>query len=350
VTAVVAVVAAVTAGCGEEAAGPASTTTPSTSPPVTEPLEPAQWFAAELVDLPDGLGPQLAEDTPDEARLGGRTIGYSDGVGDRYDWSVAVAASDPAVMPLQEIVDRAGSLADERLVETEVRGHRALVVPLTDDGRSYGWIVMWDERPDLRISVADGRRASNGQQMATVDTVLDLTDHVRGLTRAAWDDRLLGLGIATHVGEVDPASEVVEVGRGEVDGDGWVLSAYVPPRYPLGDFDQRLICVELAYRGESSGVQCDFVPAWSVLGGHDLVFGRAPADAEEVVLRPAGDRDLFDPVTTETTDELERVDLRFFVAEMPYGACETHAATAPDAEPFGFTAPPPGSEAIAACR
>jgi hypothetical protein len=342
VMAVMVLVAVVAGACGEESAGPGGTTT-TTGPPVAEALPPAEWFAAELTELPDGLEPRLAQE-----REGEREISYNDRPGDRFDASVVVASSDPAVMPFDQIVAQLTSLG-RPVVEVEVRGHRALVNPLTGDGREYGYTVMWDERPDLRITVADSRTV-DGRQTATPESVVALAGLVGGLTEQEWADRVVGLGIDTHVGDVDPAVVPVEVGRGEIGGAEWVLSAYVPPGYPLGEFDQRLTCVELSHRGESSGVQCDFVPAWSVLGGTDLVFGRAPADADEVRVEPAGDRNRFEPFAVATTDELEVVGLRFFVTEMPDGACETNVVPGEDGEPFAFTAPPPGSEAIAACR
>ena len=311
------------------------------------PLPVGEWAAAELVDLPDGLEARLAEQVPGERR-----IGYHDRPGDRYDASVRVATSDPSrpgdpsslsQMPLDRIVELSAPMIHPP-VETEVRGHRALLATLTDEGRVYGYELTWDERPDLRVVVADSRDS------ASPDTVMELTDHLRGLTEDEWQERAIGLGIDSHVGRVDPASDRVEVGRGEIDGDEWALEAYVPPGYPLGDVDQRLTCLELTYRGETSGVQCDFLPAWSHLGGIELVFGAAPASAGEVEVRPAEGRSGFEPFTVATTDELDVVGQRYFVTAMPAGACETHVVSAADGAMIGFTAPGLDDPAIASCR
>lgn len=260
-----------------------------------------------------------------------------------------MATTDPAALPFDRIVEELAPMIHPP-VETEVRGHRALLGTLTDEGRVYGYQLMWDERPDLRITITDSRYSADSEPMATPDTVMELTGHLCGLTEAEWQARTVGLSADSHVGPVDPASTVVEAGRGEIDGDKWVLEAYVPPGYPLGDFDERLPCLALTFRGESSGVQCDFLPVWSHLGGQELVFGAAPAEFDEVVLQPASDRRGFAPFTVATTDELDVVGQRYFVTAMPAGACETHVVSVADGAVIGFTAPGSDSPAIASCR
>lgn len=151
----------------------------STGPEMT--LAPTEWAVAELVGLPDGLEARNAEDN--EA---GRLIGYNRLPRDLHNFDVSVMSSDPEVRPLVDAIDQSLNNSLYPGTVTEVRGHPALVRPATDGGQVFGYEVVWDERPDLQITVLDSRYEQD-QPIATPESALALVDHVQGMTEAQWE-------------------------------------------------------------------------------------------------------------------------------------------------------------------
>jgi hypothetical protein len=326
---VVLLVLALLAGCGGDGADRDADTTP---PDAT--LAPEVWAAAALVDLPDGLRPTLAEEVEGERRLT-----YADGSGDRYSWEVLVATSHPAGVARDE-----SGVADPAVTTAEVRGHEALATPLSDDGRVYAQQVEWDERPDLRVRIVDARTGPMGEILATPQSALDLAERVQGLTEAEWQALLVGLSPDTHAGRVDPDATEVEMARGFIDAEEWVLVGYVPGGYPVGPYDERLTCAQLRFAGEASDVECT-LPWVVVVEGRVFAIGSVPAETEAVNIQLGGQGGTL--ITVATVEVDAGPPLRFYVTELPPGTCVVTVAPFDQPEQrrmFGLTPGQPGSD------
>jgi hypothetical protein len=237
-----------------------------------------------------------------DERAGVRRVGYAPN-GDR-DYQIAVAASSPSMaVPARGRNPR----------QVRVRGHDATLSTLTDEGHDYGFEVVWDERDDLRLAV----EGSNGP---TEQDTLAVAKDVRGISEPDWQRLELELSVDTHVGRVDPNAAAVEVVRGDVGADPFVLTVLVPGSFPLGPEDRRLDCFHLTFRGTTTKDECPGHPIWSRVGGQLFVFGDAKADIGSLRISPSFGSS-FASFSVDTTPAPSGPPTRFYVAPLPEGSC-----------------------------
>lgn len=184
------------------------------------------WVAGHL---PGGFEIVSADDREER-----RTVGYAPRGDD--DYQISITASTPEAAP---------SFGGSNQRSTRVRGHEATLFTLTDEGHDYGLPVTWDECSDLRIVV----EGSNGP---SEEDTLAVAEGVRGIPDAEWQRLLVELSLDTHLGRVDPTATPVEIARGMVGNDDYVLTALIPGGYPLGPEDRRADCFHLAFRDETT--------------------------------------------------------------------------------------------------
>jgi hypothetical protein len=220
------------------------------------------------------------------------------------EYEIAIEASSPTVA-------RAPRGRDARPVQ--VRGHDATLSTLTDEGDEYGFEVVWNERPDLRLAV----EGSNGPSQA--DT-LAVAEDVRGISETDWQRLVRELSLDTHVGRVDPTSTAEDVVRGSTSGADYVLTVLVPGGYPLGPEDRRLDCFRLSYGGVTTKDQCPGHPIWERVGGQLFVFGDVPPGIDQVRVSPSYGSS-FAALTVDSLAAPFGPATRFYVAALPEGAC-----------------------------
>jgi hypothetical protein len=192
-----------------------------------------------------------------------------------------------------------------------------VVLPSTDDGREYGWEVIWEEVPGVQIHLTDVRRSPEGVQTATREGALALAEGVRGLDRAEWI-AALGAHEATTEYAGPPAGAVEqEVADGVIDARQWTLSVLEDPAETAGF--QR--CFRLGYAGEDTGPGCSVQRV--VLGGKGFVIGWTGFAGEAPELLP-GPGSSFDPIRPQVHafgSNLEIPESHVWIAVLPDGAC-----------------------------
>jgi hypothetical protein len=322
-------VLSIAAGCGSsgttDVGSSSSSGSSGSSGATVDPATAAGWVAGAL---PDSFGPVLLTEDADRS-----TISYApaDAEYDLYDSPLRVtttARDDLASMPASgaETVD--------------VNGHDATVLTLTDDGRAYGFAVVWQQAPGRWLRV-------EGLDDLSRDEVVAIARDLRPVDAAEWDRLRRALSIDTRIGEADPDATPVEVLSGAVDGETWTLTALIPSGYPLGPEDQRRDCYRLTFRGESSGDKCDDHPWWMRLGGQIFVFGPAAPDTDEVTIGPY--QDLPDePFSVATATIDQGPPTAFYVAPLPDGRCYVTITPASDPN-LGDIGPFPADPDQAAC-
>ncbi len=288
----------------------------------------AAWIAAELPQVPDGM---LVCQVDEHSSIG-RRVAYgsiAEGVGDNCEVTVTASTSFYGLSLADAI-----AMAEANLVApptgTEVNGHPAMVGPMTDEGRTYGYRVGWEQAPGLVVMVEDARYV-DGEPVATEESALDLASQVVGMDRARWDEAVVAYDASyEYSGPPDDATQEV-LATGEVDGRPWTLSAWVAPdRSGVSDFR----CLGLQHAGEDTGPGC--ATEWEVLGGTGFVIGWSGADGEPTVRSGvsaapvSGGEAGLTPVAAQTFP-VEGAGARVWVAVVPTGACTVVVGDAPRA-------------------
>lgn len=245
------------------------------------PADAGEWVAAELSEVPEGL---IVCEVRELSGLG-RRVSYvheAEGVGDNCEVTVTASTSLYGWS-----VDEAIALAQQNstgpVTVTEVGGHRAMVWPMTDEGREYGRQVVWEQAPGLVIQVQDGRY-ENFAPVATDESVLSLAAQVVGMDRPRWDEAIAAFDRSYPYGRPAEGSTERPLATGEVEGRTWALSALVPPDADGTAGVVGLSCLRLQFAGESTGPGC--APTWVVLGGTGFVLGWGPASTPIVRVAP----------------------------------------------------------------
>ena len=241
-------------------------------------LEPGESGAFAVVTVPEGFAIARAYADRESDR---KSINYlQHGDDDLPGWTIAAASWPEDQPPFAELYQMAKDRGDvEGIVETEVRGHKGYVGPYTDDGRTVGSSVIWEERPGYVVEI----RISDG---AGVDPV-ELANDTYEISADAFE----ALRAGTSGGGV-PGPRIEAV-TGTVDGDPYVLTAVLPEGYPVQPIDLRAGCAELAFRGETATI-CDdqfaFAPlddaGQAVLGGVNFAYGVFRDGLGEVLIAP----------------------------------------------------------------
>ena len=118
-------------------------------------VDDAGWVAAELSEVPEGF----LVCSVDQYSSVGRRVAYgpvAEGVGDNCEVTITASTSFYGYS-IDEAIDLAERNSVEPVTVAEVDGHRALVGPMTDEGRVYGQRVGWEQAPGLVIMVEDSR-------------------------------------------------------------------------------------------------------------------------------------------------------------------------------------------------
>jgi len=278
--------------------------------------EPTGWIAADLESSPDGL----VRGDVDEYSSDGRRIGYRAIDRGKYgdDGSqVQITTRVPMVWSVAAMVDAYDSIPDDRRdgidVDAEVAGHRAIVVPATDDGRQFGWEVIWEPAPGVQVQVTDTRHDAEFRPTATRESALGLAESVHGMDRATWDGLLAESLAASPYATPGPAV-TRPVATGEVDGRPWSLESIEPS----GETSAPKMCFRLTYAATDTGPNC--APERVVLAGKGFVILRTGASAEAPLLEP-GPGSSFDPVRPDVYAFGPDPVWHAALAVLPDGAC-----------------------------
>jgi len=293
-------------------------------------LDGAEWIAAELDAPPEGLTVgDVSQYSSDGRRIGYRAIDrgpYGDD-----GWQVQVTTRVPMDWTVEKLLaayEQAPEDQDLGDVEAQVRGHRAVVIPATDDGRQYGWEVLWEESPGVQVHVEDVRHDVEGRQSATRESVLALAEGVRGLDRAGWDTAR-GEFEATDPHEGPPEGGVERpVADGVLDGRQWNLSVVQDPAAPSA-FP---ICYRLSYAGEDTGPGCSVQRV--VLSGKGFVIGWTGRSDRPPELQ-AGPGSSFDPIRPAVHSFGTEPQWHVWIAVLPDGTCGVEY---PQPDPVGASA------------
>jgi hypothetical protein len=274
-------------------------------------------MAADVGSVPDGLTiADVSEFSTDGRRISYRAIDpgpYGDD-----GWQVQITTRVPMEWTVEKMLQAYEQMPEDQGVgdvEVEVRGHRAVVAPATDDGRQYGWEVRWEEAPGVQVHVRDVRHDVEGRQTATRESVLALAEGVQGLDRAGWDAALGGYQAADpHAGPPEGAVER-PVADGVLDGRQWTLSVLEDPAGPEAAFQG---CFRLAYAGEDTGPACSVQRV--VLSGKGFVIGWTGLSGEAPDLQ-AGPGSSFEPIRPQVHSFGVDPEWHVWIAVLPDGAC-----------------------------
>jgi hypothetical protein len=252
----------------------------------------------------------------DEYSNVGRRVSYgpvAEGVGDNCEVTVTASTSFYGYS-----IDEAIDLADQNSVEpvtvTDVNGHRALIGPMTDEGRVYGQRIGWEQAPGLVVTVEDGRYVDS-EPAATQESALDLARKVVGMDRDRWDRAMADFAATYEYAGPPEGSSAEMLATGQVDGRPWTVSAWVSPdRSALTDFR----CLRVQSGGEDSGPGC--ATQRVVVAGTGFVVGWVRAGADAPTVR-AGSGDVLADVATETFPVDAEPLGEVWVAVLPAGVC-----------------------------
>jgi hypothetical protein len=231
-------------------------------------------------------------------------------------------------------------------VRTTTRGHPSCEGPDSDEGRQFGWVISWVERPGLEVNVIN-------HDPETVAGARPVARHIAASLRPAsqteWN-RLVEMTTYASGQPGDPPMTRVDAAHGVVGGATWTLTALVPKDFPLAPDDRRWPCVTLSYRGTTARTECqDGVQggrvAYARLDGQPFAFGLAGTatrfvDVQKLdYLSGALENRLARHVATLAVDP---VHPRFFAVPLPRNVCRARVtdATAPghplvgDADPI----------------
>jgi hypothetical protein len=301
--ALTATLAVLAAGCGSASDGS------------TGEADAAGWIAAELGSVPEGF--EIAEavaSSNDGRRIDYRAIEPNPLGADGHQ--IQVTTRVPMGWTVDELI-AAYDGGSEDDIETEVQGHRALVVPATSDGRQYGWEVIWDQLPGVQVHVRDTRHDASMTQTATRESALELAEGVSGMTRADWVDASDAHPSASPGARPGEGAVESEVADGVLDARQWTLSVLEDPADTSG-FQS---CFRLGYAGEDTGPGCSVQRV--VLGGKGFVIGWTGFSDEAPELLP-GPGSSFDPIRPQVHafgSNLEIPESHVWIAVLPDGAC-----------------------------
>jgi hypothetical protein len=287
------------------------------------------WIAAELPEVPAGLIVSSVEEFPSI----GRRVTYgpvAEGLGD--NWQVAVIASTSLYgLTVDEAITMAEQNSSYPFTDADVHGHRALVGPMTDEGRIYGHRIVWEQEPGVVITVEDSRYERD-QPVATEESALQLANQVVGMDEARWQTALDEFEAAYgYAGPPEGATEQV-LAEGETDGQRWTLSALVGLER-TGVLDYR--CLRLQYGTLDTGPGC--APQWVVLDGTGFVMGWATPQGAPLVQANQGtapststgvDVTGWTPVPTQDFP-VDDQGGRVWLAVLPVGTCSVQVGDAP---------------------
>jgi len=254
----------------------------------------------------------------------GRRVAYgpvAEGVGDNCEVTVTASTSFYGYS-VDEAIDLAEQNSAESVTVTEVNGHRALVSPMTDEGRIYGQRVGWEQAPGLVIMVEDSRYV-DAKPAATEESALDLARQVVGMDRARWDEAVTDFDASYEYSGPPEGSTTELLATGQVDGRPWTVSAWVSPDHSaLTDF----FCLQLQFDGADTGPGC--ATQRVVVAGTGFVLGWTRAVAVAPTVR-AGAADVLTDVATETFPVDGEPLGQLWVAVLPDGACVVEVGDVP---------------------
>ncbi len=284
--------------------GPQTTVTGATPPPTTAALAGAAALgegAWVLDQLPEGLVPAVVQDGEES-----RAIVYrrEPEPGDVFDGPLSITTSNQGPGP-------DGIPGAE---EVSLHGRTGYLLPLADDGVTYGQMVIWPDDQQRWVLVQWGEQVD-------ADDVLAVAAGARAVGADEWAvlNRTLGAA-ATLAGEVPDAVEEVVAQGLSADGTVYQLVALVPPDYPLDQNDRRLTCFRLDVDGEIGERRCNSHGWWTRIGGSTIVHGPVSADASGVILTEMSiDGSAVDPTPIEVgiVRTSSPAPTAFFLAEVP---------------------------------
>jgi hypothetical protein len=303
IVALAAAIPAVLSGCG-----------PGADDAGTGPSDSSVWIAGQLGSIPEGY----TLDRVDEYSSDGRRLGYraiDRGPYGDDSWQIQVTTRVPMGWTVDEMIATYEGMPDDEVgdIEAEVDGHRAVVIPATDDGREYGWEVIWEPVPGVQVHVTDTRHDTQIRQTATREGALALAEDVHPIDRAGWDG-LLAESLAAAPYPVSGDGVQRPIASGEVDGRTWSLSVIESSATtPILE-----ACFRLTFAGADTGRSC--APERVVLADTGFVILRLGKAEEAPVLEP-GPGSSFGPIQPEVyafdTDTTWHVG----IAVLPDGAC-----------------------------
>lgn len=325
----------VTAGCGSAARldvnrspqpsrTDAATTTVTTAPYPLGPADSPYWIIA---------------DPPSGARVAAARTVISPGQLDLWRVEYAVGHRD-SMLHLEVVLDSTQSLDEclSRGTAGDVRGHRSCETTLFDDGREFGWKSVWDEQPNLRITVSSG--GSPGASSDARAIVREAVRNVQPIPKATAENLVLAMDMPTST-----PTQRVEVARGTVDGAVWILTALEYTDFPLVPDDHRAPCVELSYRGEvalACGAYLRPESGWARIGGKVFAFGAATSNVQAVrLMQQEAPREFIANVDTLTAGAMQT---RYFAVVLPDDDCGVEIFDAASGDSVGAAAVPAGAE------
>jgi len=231
---------------------------------------------------PSGWTLQHADDGTD-----GRQVGYySRDPRDFYDAPLQLVVTAPDAAPIA--------------ADTTVHGVAADFDDLTSDGDTYGRSLTWVEG-DRKLSVEFTGKLDDAKLHAIAESV-----------QAVPAERWQALVVATS----RPPSRVPSGAKAVVARrfGGAVLTALLPPGFPVAPEDKRTPCLRLRYRGDSEQ-SCRTNPRWERIGGSVFVFGTVSPRVRKVRLVGVG------RVTVPAVRVRGYGVVRFFAARLPSDTC-----------------------------
>lgn len=310
---------------------PAGTTdTPGTSASTAMPAG-SHWVATYL---PARFEPTMLQTTPR-----GWTL-YHD---------VPDAMHDLFDAPLRVVGDLSGQLNVSMfdgpgVVRLERDGRQLHVLPLHDDGRDYGTLVVWQPAEGMVVRV-EAVAPDVGE-----DEAINVAAGLQAVDPAEWARLQRALSVDSRAGIADPTAIPVPVIERDVDGEPYLLTAYLPAGYPLGDDDHRETCYSLTFRGQTSPPTCDTHPIWLRLGGQVFAFGPVTmkpdgtGGAAAVVIAPTTAAS-WAAVQASTTQASSGPPRAFYAEPLPDDACWIEVRRTDDLpdRSLGPSGPSPGS-------
>lgn len=275
-------------------ASPRSTATSNSAAALGE----GAWI---LDQLPDGFAPAVVQDGADS-----RAVIYQrqSGSGDVFDGQLSIITSNQGPGP-------AGIPGAE---EVTLHGRTGYLLPLADDGVTYGLMVLWPDDQQRWIMLQWGESVAD-------DDVLAVAAGARAVDADEWAalNRTLG-SAATVLGEVPDAVEEIVAEGSSSAGTSYQLVALVPPDYPLSENDRRLTCFRLDVGGQPGERRCNRHGWWTRIDGTTIVHGPVDTEASGVVLAEMSiDGSPVDPtpIAVDVVRTTSTAPIAFFLAEVP---------------------------------
>ena len=302
----------------ETPSGP-TTATGTTDPaglPVGEGDSP-YWVAQ---DLPDGHE-LMAADVRQDPALGSDPApitGYGPTGRSRDDadlWVTAMEWDAPA--NFWEGADDEAE-RDDSFHQVTIRGRRGMQYPLSGDGRDYGTVLVWEERPGLWLQV-------EAAEPLTEDDAYAVADGLQPFPEDQWGALVTGLDQTWHVepGTLEVAT-VRPAGETE-DGDRTLrLDALEPEGWHDVPVERRLPCVRLTV-GDASLAEaaCDGT-RWYVVGGRVYLVGVVGALLDGATVQLSASGRTIDALVYPDPDGH---DVTYWVAALGEAGCSEYLVT-----------------------